>query len=103
MPPGSSLSCHSAFPGKGALLHAKTALIDDAWSCIGSANLDWRSFIHNNEVNAVALGNDFSRQMRAAFERDLTESAEILLEEWERRSLDVRMRELAARVREYWL
>lgn len=65
--------------------------------------MDWRSFVHNNEVNTVVPGNDFSRQMHAAFERDLTESAEILLEEWERRSLGMRMRELAARGREYWL
>jgi cardiolipin synthase len=88
---------------KGALLHAKTALIDDVWSCIGSANLDWRSFVHNNELNAVVLGNDFSRQMRAAFTRDLAESEEILLEQWERRPLNVRLREAAARVWEYWL
>ena len=88
---------------KGALLHSKTALIDDVWSCIGSANLDWRSFVHNNELNAVVLGNGFSRQMRAAFENDLAESEEINLEKWERRPLSVRMREWAARLWEYWL
>ena len=41
-----------------ALLHAKTALIDGVWSRIGSTNLDWRSFLHNDEVNAVVLGPD---------------------------------------------
>jgi len=38
------------------LLHAKTAVIDGVWSCVGSTNLDWRSFLHNDELNAVILG-----------------------------------------------
>lgn len=88
---------------KGALLHSKTALIDDVWSCMGSANLDWRSFVHNNELNAVVVGDDFSRQMRAVFAGDLAASEEINPEQWERRSLDLRIREWAARLWEYWL
>jgi cardiolipin synthase len=88
---------------KGALLHSKTALIDDVWSTVGSTNLDWRSFVHNNELNAVVLGDGFSRQMKAAFAADLAESEEVELERWERRPLSVRMREWAARVWEYWL
>ena len=54
-----------------ALLHAKTAVIDGVWSTVGSTNLDWRSFLHNQEVNAVVLGNDFGDKMRAAFRADL--------------------------------
>ena len=44
------------FERRDALLHAKTAVIDGVWSTIGSTNLDWRSFLHNQEVNAVVLG-----------------------------------------------
>src|SRR5262249_37835748 len=33
---------------QGALLHSKTATIDGVWSTIGSTNLDWRSFLHND-------------------------------------------------------
>ena len=51
-----------------ALLHAKTALIDGVWSTIGSTNLDWRSFLYNQEINAVILGHDFGNRMRAMFE-----------------------------------
>ena len=29
-----------------AFLHAKTVVIDGVWSTVGSANLDWRSFLH---------------------------------------------------------
>jgi cardiolipin synthase len=85
------------------LLHAKTALIDGIWSTIGSTNLDWRSFLHNQEINAVVLGADFAAQMRAAFERDLANSTPVTIEEWERRSLGLRVKEGLARLWEYWL
>ena len=62
------------------LLHSKTALIDGVWSTVGSTNLDWRSFLHNQEVNAVILGPDFGAQMRASFDRDLAASTPITLE-----------------------
>lgn len=86
-----------------ALLHVKTAVIDGVWSTVGSTNLDWRSFLHNQEVNAVVLGNDFGDKMRAAFRADLEKSREITLPVWRERTLDVRAKELFARLWEYWL
>ena len=86
-----------------ALLHAKTAVIDGVWSSVGSSNLDWRSFLHNEEVNAVILGADFGRQVESQFQRDLRESLQIEREVWARRSLEVRLKERAARLWEYWL
>jgi cardiolipin synthase len=83
---------------RGALLHAKTALIDGVWSTIGSTNLDWRSFLHNDEVNAVILGQDFGAQMQAMFEKDLASSNPIVLEQWEQRSIGLRLKEFAARL-----
>lgn len=79
-----------------ALLHAKTALIDGVWSTIGSTNLDWRSFIYNQEINAVILGPQFGTQMQSMFDRDIGASKEILLEDWERRPLSDRMKEFGA-------
>lgn len=86
-----------------ALLHSKTALIDGVWSTVGSTNLDWRSFLHNQEVNAVVLGADFGAQMKATFERDRADSQHITLDAWERRSLAARLKQGLARMWEYWL
>ena len=83
---------------RDALLHSKTALIDGVWSTVGSTNLDWRSFLHNDEVNAVILGQAFGAQMQVMFEKDLAASTSITLEQWERRSIGVRLKELAARL-----
>ncbi len=86
-----------------AMLHAKTALIDGVWSTVGSTNLDWRSFLHNDELNAVVLGGDFGNQMRAMFERDLKDSRAIVLDDWQRRPLAMRLKESFARIWQYWL
>jgi cardiolipin synthase len=88
---------------RGVILHSKTALIDGVWATVGSTNLDWRSFLHNYELNAVILGAEFGDQVRAMFDRDLAASDEIRLDEWERRALHLRLKELFSRVWEYWL
>ena len=58
-----------------AMLHAKTMVIDTALSMVGSANFDIRSFLHNNEVNAVIVGSEFAERMEALFDRDLRRHA----------------------------
>jgi cardiolipin synthase len=91
------------FERRDALLHSKTAVIDGVWSTVGSTNLDWRSFLHNRELNAVVLGKEFGDSMRAAFERDIRQSDQITLEQWRRRSVLVRAKEAFARLWQYWL
>jgi len=91
------------FERRDALMHAKTAVIDGVWSTVGSTNLDWRSFLHNQEVNAVVLGTEFGDRMRAAFARDVAQSEQITLEEWRQRSIGVRVKEQLARLWQYWL
>ena len=88
---------------RGAILHSKTALVDGVWATVGSTNLDWRSFLHNYELNAVVLGAEFGKQVQAMFDKDLAASDAITLEQWERRPLQMRAKELLARVWEYWL
>jgi cardiolipin synthase len=88
---------------RDAVLHSKTASIDGVWSTIGSTNLDWRSFLHNDELNAVILGTDFAQQMDAMFAQDRAASNPIVYEVWKRRSLLSRFKEWLARLPEYWL
>ncbi len=81
------------FEKRGGMLHAKTAVIDDVWSTVGSSNLDTESLLTNDEANVVILGRDFADSMQAMFERDLKESDQITLEKWEKRSLENRLKE----------
>lgn len=91
------------FERRGVILHSKTALIDGVWSTVGSTNLDWRSFLHNYELNAVVLGAAFGSQLEAMFIKDLAQSDEIILSDWERRPLSVRVKESLANMWAYWL
>ena len=86
-----------------AVLHAKTAVIDGAWSTIGSANIDRRSFIHNYELNVVVIDPAFGRDMENAFNEDLRSSKEVTLEQWRDRPWADRVKEWAARLTEYWI
>ena len=88
---------------RDAMLHSKTALIDGVWSAVGSSNLDWRSFLHNEEVIAVVLGQEFGAQMKAMFDADLAASELITLAGWKDRPLADRVRETVARTWQYWL
>lgn len=86
------------FERQGRLLHSKTVLIDGVWSSVGSSNLDWRSFLDNDEVNAVVLGREFAAQMQSMISSDQAQSREIDAERWAQRPLYFRMREIFARL-----
>ncbi|TAL35436.1 MAG: cardiolipin synthase [Spirochaetes bacterium] len=70
-----------------SVLHAKTAVIDGIWSTVGSSNIDRRSFVHNLEINAVALDQEFGEEMERVFANDLRQSEELTLEGWHKRSM----------------
>lgn len=88
---------------QGAVLHAKTAVIDGIWSTVGSSNLDWRSVVFNAEINAVVLGGGFGQQMEDMFRDDLTHAKPIDPQRWRDRSLGERLDEWSAGVIEVLL
>ena len=91
------------FEMQNAVLHSKLAVIDGVWTTIGSSNLDRRSVVFNNEVDAIILGADTAAQVEALLQRDMAASAPVTLQAWERRSMDERLNEFEARLWEYWM
>ncbi len=67
------------------MIHAKLLIIDDLWVSVGSSNFDDRSMRLNDEANLSVLDRNFARQQDINFQRDLSQSRRITLEEWERR------------------
>lgn len=55
-------------------LHAKTMLIDGKMSSVGSANLDFRSFKLNFEINAFIYDSDTTDQLEQIFVNDIRNS-----------------------------
>jgi cardiolipin synthase len=88
---------------RDAVVHAKLAVVDDTWTMIGSSNLDRRSVVFNNEVDVVVLGHDTAGQVEAVMRRIMDASHEVDLGRWTHRSLGERMREVEARVWQYWM
>ena len=68
-----------------SLLHAKTAVIDNIWSTVGSTNMDYSSLLNNDEVNAIVLSHEFALEMEQMFNQDLEGSKQITWEEWKHR------------------
>lgn len=83
---------------QNVVLHAKTAVVDGLWSTVGSSNLDWRSTILNNEIDAVILGREFGAKMEAMFDADVKASKQITPQAWAQRGLGERVSETWARM-----
>lgn len=79
-------------------IHAKTMVIDEQLSFIGTANMDERSFELNFEVNTVVYDGEIAKQLKAAFENDLQVSKLIDAAVWTARSAWVQLPEKVARL-----
>jgi cardiolipin synthase len=55
----------------GEFMHSKTLVCDDYLSCVGSANLDYRSFGIDYEINTFFYDRAVALQQKQIFENDL--------------------------------
>ncbi|MEA2344645.1 MAG: hypothetical protein QOF63_2814 [Thermoanaerobaculia bacterium] len=86
------------FEYQPTMMHAKTMVVDGAWTTIGSSNFDDRSFRLNDEVNINVYNDDVAAQMETMFHADLAKSEEIKLRKWFRRGLLDRAKEKFASI-----
>lgn len=79
-------------------MHAKTMVVDEAISIVGTANLDIRSFDLNFEVNAIIYDKDIAVKLADTITIDMQDATELTLKEWEGRSKLTRFSENLARM-----
>ena len=84
-------------------LHAKTLLVDDDWSTIGTANFDYRSFFINYELNLMGRSPRLNGALAVLFEDDLRSSTEVHRGPWAKRVLSRRFAEFVGRCARRWL
>lgn len=75
------------FEYQPSMLHAKMLIVDDSWANTGSANLDYRSFLHNDELDILSDSPKLFNHIEHMFERGFASSDQISLKQWQRRSL----------------
>ena len=71
-------------------LHAKSIVIDDFVTNIGSCNIDIRSFALDYELNALIYQKEFALKNKEAFLEDIKHSRELCLQDMKKRSIFIR-------------
>jgi len=66
------------------MLHAKTIIIDN-WMTVGSSNLNYRSLLHDLEVDVVVSNLNLQKKLEQQFILDLTNAREVLIEDDKKR------------------
>lgn len=79
-------------------IHVKTMVVDDYISIVGTANMDYRSFDLNFEVNAVVYGVKLAAELRKTFLEDLEYAGKIEAQEWRKRPVFKQLPEKVARL-----
>lgn len=85
------------------VLHAKIAVVDGTWAILGTANLDYRSFFVNYELNVISRDLMMCEEIQAQFLTDLEESEEIIMKAWSGRPLIRHVAELVGWIARRWL
>jgi cardiolipin synthase len=83
---------------RDAFMHSKAIVVDDQISTIGSANMDFRSYEQNFELNAFIYDEKAAVTLRDVFLEDQKKCTEITLEEWNNRPISTRVKESVARL-----
>jgi len=83
---------------EAGMMHAKTLLVDDDFSSVGSTNFDFRSFEHNFEANVNIYSRSFASRMHEIYQNDMRECTRIKPAAWRRRRLRFRLAESIMRL-----
>lgn len=79
-------------------LHAKTMSVDGLVACVGTANMDIRSFGLNFEVNAVIYSERTVQRLERAFENDMTKCTHVTRKVYDQRGIIIRTKEQFSRL-----
>lgn len=67
---------------KKGFVHAKTVVVDETASIVGTANMDIRSFDLNFEIMPIIYGQPFASRLEETFLDDMNESEELQHDQW---------------------
>lgn len=86
------------FEYQPTMMHAKTLVVDDMWSSVGSVNFDNRSFQLNDEATLTIWSKAFAGQLVEVFEADIEHSKEMHRHAWDQRPVPQKLIEEGGRL-----
>lgn len=81
---------HIYFYTKG-MIHSKVMIIDEELSTIGTANMDYRSFDNNAEVNAVFFDKNLANELKTQYLIDLEDAEKLDYIAWKNRPMKIKL------------
>ncbi|MDH5382237.1 MAG: phospholipase D-like domain-containing protein, partial [Cyclobacteriaceae bacterium] len=82
----------------GGFIHSKTLLVDNLLASIGTANMDFRSFEQNMEVNAFIYDKKVCKNLELQFQNDLMKSRKLGIHSWKKRRRIIKISESFSRL-----
>ncbi|WP_239255212.1 cardiolipin synthase [Listeria ilorinensis] len=79
-------------------IHAKTLIVDGEIASVGTANLDFRSFRLNFEVNAFIYEKQLAQKLEDIFLEDILKSYQLTPELYKQRSKWIKLKEAVSRL-----
>lgn len=83
---------------QNGFMHAKTMVVDDQFASVGSANLDYRSFKLNFEVNAFLYDRKLAGELAQLFENDENQSQLVTVDMFNQQSGWLRFKQSFSRL-----
>jgi cardiolipin synthase len=80
------------------MIHAKVIVVDNILVSLGTANMDYRSFEYNAEVNAFMYNEKVATRVRNQFMEDLAYSEKLDRKTWRKRPLKQKLLGSVARI-----
>ena len=88
----------SVYRYKKGFTHAKTMVIDDVFTTIGTCNMDYRSFNINFEINALIYSKEQALKAKQMYLDDLEDAFCMDYEQWKNRGKLERLKEAYCRL-----
>lgn len=86
------------YENRDKFIHAKTMVVDDYISVVGSCNLDFRSLETNFEINCYMYDKDVAAENKAIYFDAMKNCDEVIYDEWIKRSKWKRLIESVVRL-----
>lgn len=83
---------------QAGFIHSKLVLVDNEVSCIGSANIDFRSLEHNFELMGIVYDQTLTQRLSLIYAEDRSVSQAMDVDVWEQRPLKRRLAESTMRL-----